>query len=124
MNRCWYCGIELLDSAAAITQNAIGRTATKDHQTPTSRGGGSDESNLVDACRTCNSRKGIKTLDEYRVFVYVRTPHGAAHMRVMEALDAWLEMPREYRSQLLGLLAYIDVTYPDPPKFFGEKGDA
>lgn len=50
-NRCFYCG--------------IAGPMTIDHQTPLSRGGTDDIDNIVPACRSCNSRKGTKTADEY-----------------------------------------------------------
>jgi len=53
--RCWYCGIDLDD------MNRV-----QDHQTPKSRGGGAGR-NLVLACKSCNSDKGAKTLEEYRL---------------------------------------------------------
>lgn len=39
---------------------------TLDHIIPLSRGGNNDASNLATACRSCNSSKGAKTLQEWR----------------------------------------------------------
>ena len=44
--RCFYCRTPLIHS-----------TLTKDHRIPLSKGGCDDASNLVPACKTCNSRK-------------------------------------------------------------------
>lgn len=52
--RCWFCGCPL------------GPDWTIDHLTPVSRGGADEVSNLVPSCRTCNARKGARTLLEYR----------------------------------------------------------
>jgi 5-methylcytosine-specific restriction endonuclease McrA len=52
---CYLCGCE-------VTQ----RTYTMDHVIPVSRGGLHEWGNLRCACRRCNSRKGAKTLEEYR----------------------------------------------------------
>lgn len=52
-NRCAYCGDVLIE-------------ATQDHVTPLSRGGRHERSNVVPACRVCNSSKGSKTADEFR----------------------------------------------------------
>lgn len=48
---CKYCG---------CTSNL-----TLDHVTPRSRGGSDDPSNLVPACRPCNSSKGARTPEEW-----------------------------------------------------------
>lgn len=42
---------------------------TLDHKTPRSKGGGDHPSNLLTACRSCNSRKGTKSYDEFLEFV-------------------------------------------------------
>lgn len=60
MERCWYCGCELIRDAEAPN----GRT--RDHQTPKSRGGKFLPGNQVWACRTCNQDKADRTLAEYR----------------------------------------------------------
>jgi 5-methylcytosine-specific restriction endonuclease McrA len=51
---CQYCGVRTGD-------------LTIDHIVPRSRGGGHSWDNLVSACRTCNHRKGGKTLQEARM---------------------------------------------------------
>ena len=48
---CFYCGS--LDKL------------TIDHKLPISRGGDNDFNNLVPACRSCNSRKHNKTIEEW-----------------------------------------------------------
>lgn len=50
--KCWYCG-------------CVGVSFTLDHVMPRSRGGSSDPANLVPACRSCNSRKGARTPEEW-----------------------------------------------------------
>lgn len=55
--RCWYCNCHISASKGCC-----------DHQTPMSRGGKDERNNIVLCCRTCNTRKGAKTLDEYRSY--------------------------------------------------------
>jgi len=71
---CWYCGRRLVPA----TTSAFGTHAlqsdkslipTLDHLDPRIRGGYGLDSNLVTACQTCNSRKGSKTVEEYRAFL-------------------------------------------------------
>ena len=54
-NRCFYCGGDMGDSPSL------------EHLTPVSRGGDNQRWNLVYACKSCNSRKHDKTLEEYAV---------------------------------------------------------
>ena len=61
--RCAYCGIELFDD-----DDSTGAGMTVDHLTPKSRGGTEELGNLVLCCRSCNSTKGSKTLEEYRIW--------------------------------------------------------
>jgi len=49
---CYYCG-------------NISKDMKRDHKTPHSRGGSDDGTNIVPACRSCNSRKGARTAEEY-----------------------------------------------------------
>ena len=52
MPNCWYCG--------------SAHPSTIDHVIPSSEGGTDDVSNLVMACKTCNSSKRALSLDEFR----------------------------------------------------------
>lgn len=52
-NRCFYCGCDMKGSPSL------------EHLTPVARGGDNQRWNLVYACRSCNSRKHDKTLEEY-----------------------------------------------------------
>lgn len=53
---CQYCGIHLCD-----------KTATIDHVTPKSRGGGSTWTNMVAACKPCNLSKSNRTPKEAKM---------------------------------------------------------
>ena len=52
---CWYCG------------NEFDGDFTIDHILPISRGGEDNLSNLVPCCKSCNSGKRNKTVEEYRL---------------------------------------------------------
>jgi hypothetical protein len=69
---CWYCGIQtkrMKIEHVQIGDETKGKYLNQfcsDHIIPLSRGGSNEIDNLVPSCRKCNSRKGIKTLDEFR----------------------------------------------------------
>ena len=54
---CAYCGTDLRNSRPA--------EVTLDHLTPRSLGGTNDATNLVTACRTCNSSRGNRSLESF-----------------------------------------------------------
>lgn len=54
---CAYCGTDLRDAAPA--------SVTLDHLTPRSLGGANDATNLVTACRACNSSRGARALEDF-----------------------------------------------------------
>jgi hypothetical protein len=67
--RCSYCQVKLTL-----------RQATLDEVVPRSKGGKRNKTNSVIACRTCNSMKGDKSVEEF--FEYMRTSyneHGRRH---------------------------------------------
>ena len=59
--RCGYCG-----EVAPLTM---------DHRIPLSRGGRHEVSNLIPACKPCNSRKSIRTEDEFRAVLRAENEH-------------------------------------------------
>lgn len=81
---CQYCGVHTRD-------------LTLDHVIPRSKGGPHTWDNLVSACRTCNHRKGGKSVDQARMHLarVPREPKASVyHMvyRYMQngPLDEWL----------------------------------
>lgn len=56
---CWYCGLAL---------NPFENFCI-DHVVPKHHGGTSHAENLLPSCRRCNSRKGLKSLDQYREYL-------------------------------------------------------
>jgi HNH endonuclease len=59
--RCHYCHKPLV-----LVPKEGYETVTKDHLTPTSRGGANTIDNIVPACFECNRRKGPMTEQEFR----------------------------------------------------------
>jgi 5-methylcytosine-specific restriction endonuclease McrA len=55
-NRCYFCAV-------------CCEEPTQEHLQPLSRGASHKKSNVVPACRTCNSMKGKKTEREYRDYL-------------------------------------------------------
>lgn len=54
-NKCFYCEIDLTKYKAI------------EHLTPVSKGGDNDNFNLVYSCKSCNSKKNSKTLEQYAI---------------------------------------------------------
>lgn len=59
------CGTRIDDTLSSPHPTSL----TIEHLTPTSRGGAHNLDNIDFAHRTCNTKKGAKTLDEYREWV-------------------------------------------------------
>jgi len=86
--KCWYCGNDITQ-ATAETLN-LPTIGTVDHVIPDSRGGSHDPSNLVTACKSCNTRKRNKTLEEYRHYIrYSKSEKGKCvlHLRLAQQLE-------------------------------------
>lgn len=54
---CCYCGEDL--------HNAHRSNVTLDHIQPRSKNGNNDASNLITACKSCNSARGNKAVEDY-----------------------------------------------------------
>lgn len=65
--RCFYCGCELKVSTTQL-----------EHVIPRIRGGagGVKSGNIVPACFSCNMKKGVKTLEEFRIKLFGRKNPG------------------------------------------------
>lgn len=65
-NICYYCGVRM-------TKKLGLHQRSRDHLIPISRGGSDDISNIVPACRSCNSAKGTKTYEEWKRVTVIET---------------------------------------------------
>jgi hypothetical protein len=65
--RCAYCGTDLGECGVVI-----------DHVHPRALGGGNELENLLPACSPCNTSKGKKTLEQFRLFSAAKKVTGAA----------------------------------------------
>lgn len=56
--RCHYCGIPLCPA-----------TATREHLKPQASGGGDNDSNIVMACKRCNSARSSKPYEQFKALM-------------------------------------------------------
>jgi 5-methylcytosine-specific restriction endonuclease McrA len=74
--KCWYCGNSLTID-----------TLTVDHVLPVAEGGSNDPQNLVPSCKSCNSKKKHKSMEEFRA--------------IMSRTDGWVRFSQEQKNFLL-----------------------
>lgn len=78
---CAYCG-------------CLSADLTVDHMQPKRRGGTQEIGNLILACRSCNSSKKNRTVEEYREWLAWQTRGGEFNPRQREWLQsAGIELP-------------------------------
>lgn len=65
---CFYCQRALLPDDIGDWRHPLHMNV--DHKIPRRRGGSDLIDNLAPCCRSCNSNKGPKTIDEYRVYLF------------------------------------------------------
>jgi 5-methylcytosine-specific restriction endonuclease McrA len=92
--QCMYCGKQ-------------GGDLTLDHVTPRAKGGKHAWENLVTACRSCNHRKGQKTVQEagLRLRKQPTQPHVSAYYILYQYLKAeedWRKFVPEWELSKLG----------------------
>jgi len=64
--RCWYCGKQTTPQSAIDCPGPMRDFFCVDHLISKDRGGGNDLANLVPCCRSCNSSKGTRGIEEFR----------------------------------------------------------
>lgn len=110
---CWYCGLQL--DADAPGNDSL--CPTLDHKVPMCRGGNDDESNLVTACRSCNCKKGRKTVDDYRSKVILQND---ANARIWSHISKALDEITEYLNDDMDV-AYVDNELMIARDYFGHR---
>lgn len=109
---CWFCGVRL------DTEKWTKTRATVDHRTPTCQGGDDSEANLVASCQSCNSRKGTKTVEQFRYYILRRKPEVIAAEHVVEAANHVAGSDLE--DQLIAIAEALFARV-EPVVFHGEK---
>jgi predicted molibdopterin-dependent oxidoreductase YjgC len=93
IGRCFYCGCEIYEAKDiynATDSNyptEVAQMAAEDHVHPRSRGGSHKPENMVLACMICNSRKGDRTLEEYRKHLKHEQDERQAAEKLMEVAN-------------------------------------
>ena len=85
---CFYCGYPFAPPGSNL-RLPLEYDLVADYLTPRSRGGTDQRENLVMACVLCNSKKGTRTLEEFRLCCIER-------LRPVRELDG-----REYAYEIL-----------------------
>ena len=106
--RCHYCG-----AAIEFGCQDWERMATRDHQNP-----GQPYNPIVLSCMRCNSRKGPKTVEQYRDYLFFKTPWGRSIQLIDLLLTTGQLSPAGSRA-LEAERTRLTVEYPKP-QFFDE----
>lgn len=102
-HRCYYC-------------REISDDLHQEHKMPHSRGGPTDATNIVPACRRCNMQKGARTEEEFLYYLaQIAAPWTPAQRRHIAALDRRLSTVRgeldERTQEVADLHARMLETY-------------
>ena len=85
---CVWCGSSLEE----------GVTFTLDHLKPHSRGGGNEATNLVTACKRCNSSRGNRTVKRFAKAVAGYLNHGVKASEVLGFVEETAARPLDVRA--------------------------
>jgi hypothetical protein len=127
-HRCWYCGVDVVERGPFRIAGYVandGNSRTIDHLD--ANRANNDPSNLITACRSCNSRKGGRTLEQYAADQYpddpglvgrVRKQARRSIARRQRAHQRALDIEAEVRRRLEALLSSgTYILNPDLPPF-------
>jgi 5-methylcytosine-specific restriction endonuclease McrA len=111
---CWYCGtaVQFATSDGPINYRTM---ATKDHQVPNDPGAG----RIVLACAPCNSRKGSRNVEEFRRYLFLKSPAGQT-VDLLERAITFNELTSVELEHLSAMLARLRSQHP-LPQFYGES---
>lgn len=80
---CPYCGVAM---TSHMEKKKLPSDVSRDHKLPRSRGGECRGDNRIIVCRSCNSRKGSRTLAEWHLALSASSDPRARHVAaVLEA---------------------------------------
>lgn len=81
----WYAVLKQFNYQCAYCLKPLKRL-TKDHVVPLHRGGNHTKSNIVPACKRCNSSKGTKLVEEW--FTHSVVPSNVVDKRTSSKVDS------------------------------------
>lgn len=85
--RCAYCGMSLTPDSVETIEGKYASWMQVDHVQPKAKGGLHAFENMMPACRSCNTSKGHKSLEEYRHSTALRK---AGWPRLTDEVVEWL----------------------------------
>lgn len=94
---CVYCG-------------CAPRTLCVDHKTPLCQGGGNELNNLAAACRRCNTKKGKRTVEQWRNNDYVDLEVYQLSERF--TVDSSVMISENDYDELIRFITDIELTFP------------
>jgi 5-methylcytosine-specific restriction endonuclease McrA len=113
--RCWYCGESFVYLRDPTVRWCEIEPPTIEHQVPLSKGGLTRLANLVMACKTCNSTKRTKTVEEYRAWLLSKQPIS----RALKALTEITASRANIDPSVLETMAWLQGQLPSIT-FWGE----
>jgi 5-methylcytosine-specific restriction endonuclease McrA len=117
--RCWFCGRDFSDTTEGPPYGSgtnIMDIPTVEHLIPQCHGGTSHLENLVTACKSCNTAKRYRTVEEYRAYLTSLTQE----WRACEALRQLIYARGNADASVFKALHWIECQLP-VITFWGEQ---